>query len=1397
MFHHRIKISIVTFFLIWASGLLVIYSQSITFNHLTVEDGLSNNEVTSIIQDKVGFIWIGTNDGLNRFDGYSFKTYRHIIKDSSSLSDNSVWCLLEDRYGFIWIGTKSGKLNRYDPVKNIFKHWVLSSDIVQENSIRVLYEDHKGFIWIGTYKGGLYRFNPETEEINHWRSNAPDEKSLTNNYVTGIVEDSENNIWIGTYNGFNKLVEDKSEIYFERFFKDPSNINSPSSNIIWSITKSKFDYELIWLGTSEGLTGFNSKIKSFKKILIPNPKKLQFGESAGNVIEELQVNEKILWADSYAGLLRINLNNNKVIRFIKDDNDLKSISNNQINGLLKDRSGVIWIATQNGLSYFSEKSFKFNNLFSGKDAAFDYSLLNNKSVTALAKSLNNTIWFGTDKGLYSLDDRSDSKSIQKIKGLDDINIWSLTEGKPNELWIGTYGSGILKLNIINGKVEKINPDIPQTKVASANFNKVVYCDKNKNIWIGYWGIGLGRIRNSDNTFEIWQSTGNQNIDKLSHNDVWAIYQDSKERMWIGTNGGGVNLFVEEGKGKFISWLADDNGLSSNSINAILESTNKKHASDDKTILWIATDNGLNKFVIDNAAGNLLINKSDVEIKQYSAKNGSTNSIIKSIVEDNDGNLWLTTGTGISLFNVSNEIFVNFNKADGIYDGDFNTSSILKDDFGKIYAGNANGLNVFNPENIKLSSFKPPIVFTNFQIFNEAVKIGEDSPLKENINKSKLVELTYSQNVFSFEFAALDYNSSESIQYKYLMEGFDNEWIESGNRRYVTYTNLSPGEYTFKVISTNADGVWQNNTAELKIIIFSPWWATGWAYALYVLIILFGLYAIRRFELNRTRLKNILRMREYEAIKQKELDETKSRFFANLSHEFRTPLMLIKGPIEQLMNDESNGKNINRYKMIQRNTKNLQVLIDQLLELTQLEAASIPLKAEQKDLSMHLRGLAYTFKSFADEKNINLIFKNDEDSLVTWIDADKLEKIVNNLLSNAFKFTSEGGSVTVNLKKIVLDEKEYAEIKISDTGIGILQQKLDKIFDRFYQVDDSIQRAYSGSGIGLALVKELVDLHNWNISVASEINKGTEFTLTIPLWDDYLDENQKVKSDFIVDSGVTQKKARSIEENDFQETEGAEEENISSNKPSILIVEDSSDVRLYLIDLLKSDYELYEAANGKAGINLAKEKMPDLIISDVMMPEMDGIEFCSKIKSDFLTSHIPVIMLTAKASGESKIQGLETGADDYLTKPFNSKELFVRVKNLLEQRKLLREKFSKEENPKPKTVTTNPLDEEFIQKALLLAEENLDNLNFDTESFAKEMFLSRMQLHRKLQAITGQTPGDFIRTFRLKSAAQLLQENRLSVTQIAFAVGYNSPSQFTRAFSKQFNCTPTEYIIKLK
>jgi DNA-binding response OmpR family regulator/two-component sensor histidine kinase len=510
-------------------------------------------------------------------------------------------------------------------------------------------------------------------------------------------------------------------------------------------------------------------------------------------------------------------------------------------------------------------------------------------------------------------------------------------------------------------------------------------------------------------------------------------------------------------------------------------------------------------------------------------------------------------------------------------------------------------------------------------------------------------------------------------------------------------------------------------------------------------------------------------------------------------------MLIKGPLEQLKGGKDNVNYSENIGLIERNSERLKKLIDQLLELSQLEKAVIPLKAKQEDVIVILKGLLSSFESLAVQKNISVSFESDTDSKVCWIDRDKFEKIINNLLSNAFKFTPSGGQVIVSISELLKDQKQYSEIKISDTGVSIPKDNIDKIFNRFYQVDDSAQRSYGGSGVGLALVKEFVELHKWSISVESEKGKGTEFMLLIPMWNDYLNDDEKINIEQIDDSN-------NLDLIKFEPTKFVnspkviQEQHVfsnSNNKPSVLIVDDSEDVRTYLSGLLSGNYKISLAANGEVGIKTATEILPDLIISDVMMPSMDGIEFCSRIKSEWQTSDIPVILLTAKASAESKIEGLEIGADDYLTKPFDSKELFTRIRNLLEQRKRLRDKYSKDLNLLDKKSKLNAADSEFLEKTLAFIEKNMDRTNFGTEQLAKEMFVSRTQLHRKILAITGQAPGDFVRAIKLKRSAELLNDGKLSVTQIAYEIGFSSPAQFTRAFVKQFNCVPSEYSSRQK
>lgn len=1389
-------------FLLFVSAFIAnLFSQNLNCNNLTVKNGLSNNKVNAILQDKTGFLWIGTEDGLNRFDGYDFKIFRNNPLDTTSISDNNIWSLFEDTDGNIWIGTKSGELNLYNIHTESFQHWKIKSTIVNENSITAIYRDKKKNIWVGTYQSGLYRLNLETSEIKNWSYNAKDRNSLSNNFITSIVEDVFGNFWLSTYNGLNKFIPTANENYFFRFNHDPDDQSTLNSFLVWSVHQSLFDENRLWIGTANGLASLDIRTNRITRINTPIEKSLQFGNSIADVTEEKINGNTILWLATYGGLIHLNLNTSETFRYIKSETSPFSIISNEINSIIKDRSGVIWCATENGLSYISPKALKFNNPFGTEFNSKLFEELKGKDIEIVLNHPDGSVFFGSNHGVHRLPGQSHRAGFINYNETSNLNVWTLENGNSDDLWIGTFGQGLKQLSLKSGQIKNWKIESPTFKTTAFEYIKSLYLEVNNILWIGFWGGGFAKLDTKTGVYKIWISDS-KNPESLSHNDVWDIHRDRKGRMWLATNGGGLNLFIPDDGGKFLRLIEvkdQSKKFSSNSLFTICESSNNFYPGDDRTILWIGSSNGLNKISINNHGSISSLSELDWEVEIFNSANGLADNSVNSIVEDSNGNLWLGTNIGISSFNVKTESFINYTRSDGLVGDEMNSASAVLSADGIMYFGSVEGLNIFNPENINLSGYNPPVVISDFQIFNQPVKIAEDSPLTETILVAKSINLSYSQNVFSFQFSALDFNDPQSIQYAYKMEGFDDDWINSDNRRFITYTNLDPGTYNLRVKATNSDGVWSENEKTILVSIGAPWWRTGWAYVMYVVIIIVGVFTIRKIEINRAKLRNELKMREFEAKKQRELENIKSRFFANLSHEFRTPLTLIRGPVEELIKGNAGDNKDEYYDLIKRNSEKLQELIDQLLELTQLENAAIPLKAKKENIVKVLRGLFYSFESLAKQKNISINFSTVEDSILCWFDRDKLEKIINNLLSNAFKFTSTGGTISLSIIQQTRNGEEFVVIKISDTGIGIPKEKLGNIFNRFYQVDDSSRKKYGGSGIGLALVKELVDLHKWQINVESELEKGTQFSLRIPLWDSYLDENNKIFDEISKSQSFEESEmVINDESDDFEkeiELEIIENKKLLGDKQTLLVVEDSEDVRSYLKSLLKNEYNIHEAINGEDGLIKAAEVMPDLIISDVMMPSMNGMEFCNKIKTDWQTSHIPVILLTAKASPESKLEGLETGADDYLTKPFSFKELSIRIKNLLEQRRSLREKFSKEIKVETSTIAVTSLDNEFLQKAFDVLDKNLSNTEFNSVTFAKEMFVSRSQLHRKVLAVTGQAPGEFIRTFRLKKAAAMILEKKLSVTQIAYEVGFNSPSHFTKAFRQQFNCLPTEFTAK--
>ena len=1362
-------------------------SQSIIFNHINTSDGLSNNYVSDIYQDRTGFLWFATDDGLNRFDGYEFKVYRNNPNNSHSISDNTVISFSDDREGNLWIGTKNGFVNKYDAATDQFVKWEIKSDITKENPINVLYVDKRGYVWIGTYRSGLYRLNPVDGKIDHWLFSPDNPASLTNNLISAIVEDELGNFWIGTFNGLNRFRPYDGNQGFERFYADKSNPNSITDDLIWGITRSKNDKNKFYLGTSNGITILNPSDGRFEKIEIPNPGKLQFGTGSGFVLEETFNGEQILWTNSYAGLIRINRSKNQFLRYLPDKNDDNSIVSYQINKILKDNSGVLWIATNQGLSFFTQKNNKFNNPFQAEPFNFESPLQKTFNTTTLLKTISGKLLIGTDNGLYYSAGSKDQSGFLKYPVLSRENIWSLAEDNSGNIWIGTYGHGLYLLKQKDKRTEK--QDVLKNLVASQsrNFIKSLLVDNKNNLWVGTWGVGLAKVDLSTKKVIHYHHLNN-NVRSISHDDIWVIFRDSKNRIWIGTNGGGLNLYRDLDGGVFYRPGQDFNtgkSLGSNSIYSICESTVNKD-NIDQSILWIGTNSGLDKMVIDNSITTKTGLPEIILVKHFSSVDGLADNSVKTIIEDSEGNLWLGTSAGISFVDVKQDKFINYNSADGVTGNDFNFSSGTRFNDNLILIGSTSGLNYFNPRLISQSNYSPAVVITDFLIFNKSIKPLSPPVLTKSIFKADQVTLSYSQNVFSFQFASLDYNNSSSIFYAYMMQGFDKDWIKSSTRRFVTYTNLNPGEYTFKVKATNSDGLWSKNVASIKVIITPPWWQTTWAIIFYFFVFISGSWAIFKFQENRGRLQQELKMREFEAYHLKEVEKMKSRFFENISHEFRTPLMLIKGPIEELARGRIKDNIADYYKMLLRNTEKLQHLIDQLLDLTKIESETIPLKKECHDIITLTEAFTNSFIPLAEQKNIKLEFTSSTDSAFALLDKSNFEKIINNLLNNAFKFTGTGGIVSVEIFVENTDSSRTARISICDSGIGISTEDQSKIFNRFFQADDKSNRNSGGSGIGLAIVKELINLHGWNIIVKSKEKEGAEFIISVPLLSEDDVKNHSLNQGIAPEKeSLDERNSRTIK---FQYT---------GTKPLLLLVEDSNDVRIYIESLLKEDYSVLLAENGKTGLEIAHENQPELIVSDIMMPVMDGLEFCKKIKTDLKTCHIPVILLTAKASHQSKLEGLEFGADDYLTKPFDFEELSVRIKNLITQRRLLKDKFNKDVGVSIVSMATNTFDKEFLEKINRIIEDHLPDENFTSENLAEELFVSRSQLNRKLNAITGQGPGEFIRIFKLKHAARLITEKKLSITQVALEVGFSSPAQFTRAFQKHFNCLPSEYLTNNK
>jgi len=1370
-----------TFCLVILLNLFSTHPKDLVFQQIPDNDKMLSNTINTIYQDSQGFMWIGSNIGLSKYDGYTVYNFKSSSTGSHTLSNYNVTDILEDTIpGNLWIATVDG-LNYYDCSKDEFFEFSLdhidNSGGISTN-IKMLYWDGQNNLWLGTTNGVVcidkqqkasVIFNPlvngnsippYVSDIEHWKNdlyfisttkglyqfNKRDHSYTTVNVikegVLSIFKDSNGNFWFGTQNSGLWYLPADSDNDYQQFTSENSQLKS---GFVSSIVEDSLGQ--IWI--SEKGSGIS--------IINPTNDEWVFLESSlyntkgikSDVNNKIYIDrQKNVWIASFdAGIYFLD-NNKKAFstyRFDYSENDLK---NNKVRSMYQDSEGDIWIGT---------KVDGYLNKFNRDEGTFEH--------------------YGYD--------------AQDPQSLNDAYVLSITELRPGYILLGTLNGG---LNLLNKKTGKFEHFVHDSNDPNTILNNAIYAllkDSKGRVWIGSGWVGLDVF--SDSLHKLYSFNDDMaNPNSLLGNRVRSIFEDREHNIWVGTEAG-LSLYNEELKNfkRFYAFVNDSTSLSNSEVNCVYE--------DSKGRFWIATQGG----------GLNLMNREKGSFIHYTEKDGLASDIVVGIVEDDSGNLWLSTADGISKFTLPEDAsetpkpnFRSYDMEDGLQGKEFNLNAFLRTTDGEILFGGNNGFNIFKPEAIADNPNRPYIHFTDLKLFNKSVEIGTpNSPLDKHINSTKQLTLNHKQSIFSISYVGINFSSSEKNQYAFILEGLEDNWNFVGTKREATYTNLNPGTYTFRVKASNNDGLWDDEGISLKIKILPPLWLTWWAYAFYAIISLVLILYLRHRAVKKNKIE-----KEYE------INQLKVKFFTNISHEFRTPLTLILNPLDKL-NAKSDPNEINKsLKSIKRNAHQLLGLVNQLLDHRKTELGMLAIHAEETDIIKFTKGVFNLYEGVTQSKNIQLQFHCDVDTLEMMVDRDKYEKILHNLLSNAIKFTNHG-RISLHIARVInTPTKEffaftkkkqsvgYVEITVSDTGVGLSKKQIKNIFERFYQVDET----KTGTGLGLNFVKSLVELQGGEILVESEENKGSSFIVRLPLQNSVgkkiptIIHNANSSNDEVFNYKHAGALTPDIALDDHLSGE-LDDENIPENSTSktqdlVLIVEDNRELRSQIKAGLSSSFRVKEAKNGEEGWQKTLKYYPDIIISDIIMPIMDGMELCKKVKTNIKTSHIPVILLTAKSLEQNKIDGFKTGADEYISKPFNMRLLIVRAANIIESRRKMKEKFSSSRVLVPaKEFTTNNLDEEFLDNLSKIVMKNIANPSFSPQTLADKQGTSSSNLYKKLNALTGSSPSKFIRDVRLKYAAELLLAGRYSVKEISYKAGFKSPSYFSKSFRELFDQTPVEYV----
>ncbi|HEY4288128.1 MAG TPA: two-component regulator propeller domain-containing protein [Puia sp.] len=1376
------------------------------FSSLTTTEGLSQNSVNCILKDKYGFMWFGTRDGLNRWDGNSFSIYRNDPKDPGSLPDNQVSCLFEDDQALLWIGTMGRSLCIYDRSRDIFlrpEDLGFHSDGPIDPAILCMHEDRQGYLWVGTYRG-LLLIDRKKKTIRHFLADPAKPTALNNATIQTVLEDSAGRLWVGSYHGLHLF--DRTTQTFTRFLHDPADPHSITSDKVMALAEDR--YGRLEIGTDDG--GLNY-LDIHDLPSHPDPHKTRFScfsrsggpeDISSNSIRALcRTPDGHLWVGTEKGLCLMK-DSSHFDQYHKTQIGEGSLTSNTILSLFEDKAGILWVGTsQGGVNKYDRNLFYFGLYRHTADP----NSLSGDEVTSFAADTGGNIYIGTDGNGLDQWQRSTGRFLHyhpspgKNSLAADVVLSLLPAKNQQQLWIGTYGNGLDRMDLRTKRFTHIAAGPGPDKLSNPSVYALLE-DGGGNLWIGTNGGGVNVLR-PDGTIIKHRSAAHP--DSLSNDYIRCLLEDRSGRIWIGTYSGGISVY-DPGTGKFTGYNNVVNHLSNQVVFSLFQDANGR--------IWAGTMGG----------GLDLFDAGRQQFITFNEMDGLANNIVNSITQDSRGYLWLSTNKGISRLDPATRQFRNYGIFNGLQNLEFINGSGYRSPDGRIFFGGIDGFNVFDPLEVRENRIPPVTRFTGFFLFGKPVRPDSaGSPLKGDINRVKELTLSYDQSDFSIGYAALNYTVASGNRYDYMLEGFNKEWQQAGAGRSATYTNLPPGHYTFKVRAANNDGVWNRQPTTLTIIVQPPLWKTWWAYTSYLILLLILLFVIYKDITGRERLRSQVRIERLTAEKTVELNDIKLNFFTQVSHELRTPLSLILDPLRKMIREDMSREQTRNYsRLMYDNAQRLTRLIDQMLDWRKLETGHLRLNARPANMVALTRNITDLFANHADERHIRYSVAAESENILVMLDTDKFEKIIFNLISNAFKYTPDNGNISIFIRKgNEVTIGACAEVHVTDTGVGIAADQKQKVFGLFYQVEDSGRYENGSTGIGLALASQLAQLHLGKIDLESQQGKGSEFILYLPLaGGGAASAGAGAASAGAGVAGVAIAAEDSVvavhiaESHDFALPDPAPNDAAASDDPAItivaasdpddepspliLLVEDNNDLRRYVKDELSALYKVADTPDGSSGFTTALQLVPDLIISDIMMPGISGLELCNKVKSDHRTSHIPVILLTARQSDAHQLEGYTAGADLYIPKPFNMEVVLACVKNLLESRRRLRELYESDPGSALPAIQRNPLDKAFLEKAAAVVASHLSDHLFDIDQLAAGLKISRRQLYRKLKALTNQTAHDFITNLRMDKAAGLLLTGEYSISEVAYQVGYSEPANFTRSFTRKFGKSPRKYVADL-